>query len=321
MNSGRLIRKALQKGKSGIAFSGGKDSTMNWGDDGPKTAMRYFTRLLPPNWTLGGLQPAYILYRGFLTLLTKPFRKQPTLITERKWDHLILLDACRYDMFCSVLGKSVPHIYSAGTWTRAWTKANLVNNSKLQDVTLITASGYTTPQYFETQGWKFPFAECVNVFLDDWDNYLNSVRPEKVVMRCLAVLKDSTRTLTHFLQPHTPWIPYIDAHPVLEESLEPKTFSKQQRLQMEFPTQWDLVRKREFPIPTAKIAYEDNLRYVLQSVWKLVQELDGVVVITSDHGNLFGEYGLFGHPPRVYVPELTKVPWLELEGGRNYAQT
>ncbi|MFQ5885465.1 MAG: hypothetical protein ACE5IO_10250, partial [Thermoplasmata archaeon] len=53
----------------------------------------------------------------------------------------------------------------------------------------------------------------------------------------------------------------------------------------------------------------------LDWVMRLVQVLKGRVVITSDHGNLFGEYGLFRHPRGLYLPELTQVPWLELQGG------
>jgi hypothetical protein len=35
------------------------------------------------------------------------------------------------------------------------------------------------------------------------------------------------------------------------------------------------------------------------------------VAITADHGNLFGEWGLYGHPMHTPVPALLRVPWAE----------
>jgi hypothetical protein len=32
-------------------------------------------------------------------------------------------------------------------------------------------------------------------------------------------------------------------------------------------------------------------------------------VITADHGNLLGEYGLYAHPAKVAVKKLRRVPW------------
>jgi len=49
-------------------------------------------------------------------------------------------------------------------------------------------------------------------------------------------------------------------------------------------------------------AYKNNLKLVLPSVRELVDELTGKMVITSDHGNMFGErsspipYREWGHP-------------------------
>jgi hypothetical protein len=35
-------------------------------------------------------------------------------------------------------------------------------------------------------------------------------------------------------------------------------------------------------------AYLDNLRYVLDNIEELLQNVDGKVVISADHGELFG---------------------------------
>jgi hypothetical protein len=49
--------------------------------------------------------------------------------------------------------------------------------------------------------------------------------------------------------------------------------------------------------------------YVLDSVKTLLRSVDGSVVITADHGNLLGEFGLYGHPDYVPAPALKRVPW------------
>lgn len=47
--------------------------------------------------------------------------------------------------------------------------------------------------------------------------------------------------------------------------------------------------------------------------------LKGKTVITSDHGNLFGEIiypfpvRMYGHPGGIYVKNLVEVPWLVLD--------
>ncbi len=55
--------------------------------------------------------------------------------------------------------------------------------------------------------------------------------------------------------------------------------------------------------------YRSNLEYALDSVRTLLKSVDGDVVITADHGNLLGEFGLYGHPDYVPVPALKRVPW------------
>jgi membrane-anchored protein YejM (alkaline phosphatase superfamily) len=62
-------------------------------------------------------------------------------------------------------------------------------------------------------------------------------------------------------------------------------------------------------------AYEENLRLVLTAVEELLPIFQGKVVVTSDHGNMFGERSApipireWGHPSGTYVPELVNVPW------------
>ncbi len=46
---------------------------------------------------------------------------------------------------------------------------------------------------------------------------------------------------------------------------------------------------------------------------EIAEEADGKVIITPDHGEAYGEQGVWGHHIETQVPALTEVPWLEVE--------
>lgn len=58
-------------------------------------------------------------------------------------------------------------------------------------------------------------------------------------------------------------------------------------------------------------AYLDDLRYVLDDVALLLDNVDSEdVVISADHGGAFGEYGVYSHPPGSLHPKVRRVPWV-----------
>jgi len=74
---------------------------------------------------------------------------------------------------------------------------------------------------------------------------------------------------------------------------------------------WVLLRRGEVTTERVWAAYEANLRYVLEEVAALLDNVSGRLVLTADHGNCFGEWGLYGHPMHTPVPALLAVPWAE----------
>jgi hypothetical protein len=92
-------------------------------------------------------------------------------------------------------------------------------------------------------------------------------------------------------------------------------------------TVWEKLAAGDVSTTAVCEAYADNLRLVLPSARRLADELPGKTVITSDHGNGFGEFSLaylsriFGHPRGVYVPQLVKVPWVEIESDESKTVT
>jgi glucan phosphoethanolaminetransferase (alkaline phosphatase superfamily) len=58
-------------------------------------------------------------------------------------------------------------------------------------------------------------------------------------------------------------------------------------------------------------AYLDDLRLALDDINLLLNSINADrAVITADHGECFGEYGLYGHHGWTPVPELVQVPWV-----------
>jgi hypothetical protein len=56
----------------------------------------------------------------------------------------------------------------------------------------------------------------------------------------------------------------------------------------------------------------------LDEVETIVQDVEGDIVVTSDHGNAMGEWGVYGHPARVPIAAIRRVPWAETQGFGNY---
>lgn len=58
--------------------------------------------------------------------------------------------------------------------------------------------------------------------------------------------------------------------------------------------------------------YLDNLRLVMDEVEVLLENLNAEkTVLTADHGELFGEWGLHSHAVGIPHPNLRRVPWAE----------
>lgn len=110
----------------------------------------------------------------------------------------------------------------------------------------------------------------------------------------------SKRMVIHFLQPHIPYV-YGDN---LNDIWPPR--------QLRFNNLRELRTYIKKHVKEAKNAYIRSVKYVLKYVKYLIPLLNGKVIITSDHGELFGEYGLYEHPA-VYLEPLLAVPWLIVE--------
>jgi hypothetical protein len=80
-----------------------------------------------------------------------------------------------------------------------------------------------------------------------------------------------------------------------------------------------LLEQGKLKSSTVKKAYRENLKLTLSAVKPLFSGLDGKTIVTSDHGEMFGEIGWpspkrhYGHPLYTAAISLHKVPWFVVE--------
>jgi hypothetical protein len=85
---------------------------------------------------------------------------------------------------------------------------------------------------------------------------------------------------------------------------------------------WEQLRRGEVSKRRVWKAYKENLELTFPHIESLLEDVPGRTAITSDHGNLVGEFlwpfpkREYGHPVGIRAPKLIKVPWLVTDTGR-----
>ena len=229
-------------------------------------------------------------------------------VSSQEWDTLIVLDACRYDAFeaANVLPGTLSPIRSEGSQTAEWLDASF--GGVFADTVYV--SGNPNVAHLDAE-----FADVVRLWIDDWDEQLSTARPETVAERALDAhhTYPEKRLIVHFVQSHEPYIGETDAR------FEQFGFTGAGVVADERPHEslFTSLKRRRVSQAAVRRAYRENLDLVLAAVGRLVDSVDGRTVITADHGEAFGEWGIYGHPSGVYIDSLVTVPWFVVEGDRN----
>lgn len=266
---------------------------------------------------------------------------QAELVKLLEWDYLIVLDACRYDYFkenCDLSGKlnkvRSPAFKGEGAPTSVWYR-NVFKNT-YDDIVHISSHPRVNSK-FEVEGFdaKEHFSRIVDLWDSGWNEEMGTVLPEDVTSTALEEIKKEPekRFIVHYMQPHTPYLSL--GPPTTKKKKEPDSrtsLTRKLRNKMVSTcrnvigdkTAVDLMGFLNLPplspmddalrkvgVEGVREAYIKNLLRVLKSVEDLVNSIDGDIVITSDHGELLGEGGRFGHElgPRE---ELVDVPWFKV---------
>lgn len=240
----------------------------------------------------------------------KPFRKLNRaaysafggLVSEREiwdfeWDVCCVLDGCRVDTL-SKFREGVDSYWSVGSASGEWTE-NTFDSVDTSDVALITGNPFSdmlTPDYF-AYFHQEPVRVCDGV---------ETISPERLTDIACKVWRDREelgveKIVVHYMQPHAPF------------RSRPSWFSDSGSKFGSYA--WWMVRDGEVSRREFMDAYEDNLQWVLsEGVERLSERIEADVMVTADHGNACGEWGVYAHPAGVAVPAVRKVPKLMFEG-------
>jgi hypothetical protein len=233
-------------------------------------------------------------------------------ILDKDWDSLIVLDACRYDMFarCSDLPGRLERRRSKGSATTEFLMANLAGRD-LHDSVYVTAN----PQLYRNRdSIRATFHDVIHVWQEEgWDEEHGTVLPETVTeyaTRAAEAYPDK-RLIVHYMQPH---YPFVDSETAFDKGH--LTGGRRENV-------WSQLLHGTLDVERGDIwrIYEANLERALPHVEELMDALDGKTVVTADHGNMVGERAFpipireWGHPRGIYTKELVEVPWLIHEGG------
>ncbi len=259
-------------------------------------------------------------------------------VFEEDWDLLIVLDACRVDAMRAVADEydfvsTTDSVWSVGSTSKEW-MVNTFTDTYGEDIRntgYLTANAWANKLFAaETDftRWttanddliqQFSFSERLlsrrTVSAEDFRYYkdistLSSENPyggnvfaEEVTDWAIKAGRTESfdKFVVHYMQPHAPYLgrTVADGEVSTLDNHEESPFDalksgvSQERV-------WN--------------AYLDNLRYVLNNVERLLENYDAErVVITADHGELFGEFGLYSHGAGIVHPDLKRVPWVRAE--------
>lgn len=211
-------------------------------------------------------------------------------------------------------------MWSRGSATREWvphtfTQSNL---EEIRNTALVTANptsrwglGHESqPEWPELTKrltrWDTVDPDDFLAFDEVWqygpkNPFSGTVMPYAVTDRAISVWRSTSpdRMIVHHLPPHQPY-----GARALREN----------RALTDIETSPWAALKSGTPRNAVWSRYLDELTFGLDSVQTLVEDIDAdTIVLTSDHGEAFGEFGLYAHP-MIPTPQLRRVPWVETSG-------
>ncbi len=235
-----------------------------------------------------------------------------TNIFERDWDVLVILDGCRVDLMEEVEDEyefidSVGEITSTGSMSLEWMEKTFSTapDEELASTAYITANLFSKYACDESM-----FSRLDEVWKHGWDDELNTIPARPVTDSAIDIMRSESpeRMIIHYMQPHHPFIGETESL----SSFNPDPFGRDNDGVSESLTVWDALRRGEVSQEMAWQAYKQNLRYVLEDVSLLRENIAAdKLVITADHGNAIGEWGIYDHPIGFPHPAVKNVPWVE----------
>lgn len=238
-------------------------------------------------------------------------------VTDGDWDSLVVLDACRADLFEDAVDTRRFDAYerrrSVGSMTAEWVRRNFAGDD-FGDVVYLATNPYVATE----AGDAFHHLEAL--WETEFDHDLGTVPHDAVLEAARDAVAEYPRKrhVIHLVQPHHPFI--ADETIAAHSGWDVEALADDEHA----PHPHDPFEADSMGIVDTEDvwdAYADTLDLVLADVLDLADDLPGRTVVTSDHGNMFGEPGwpipvpVYGHPTGLRHPELVEVPWAVVDSG------
>jgi len=255
-------------------------------------------------------------------------------VTKADWDCLIILDACRYDIFEKVyreffthngnLKKAVSCAYSTPEFLfRVFYDKNLNDTIYVSGNGFINSKNVPIPAKLTDQKEDFVaskhFKKVIDVWDEGWSQKYGTVHPEEMNKHALVSmhLRPKLRHIIHYVQPHEPYIYYGGGigGAFLGGANKKKTLKWKDKLNHKLnkyftnETIWTISGWLGVLPKNGKgniyykygrqgfmKGYEEDLKLALEYVKSLIEKFPNKkFVITADHGEMLGEKGNYGH--------------------------
>lgn len=246
-----------------------------------------------------------IIYYLIISALPSSIGNEEKNIFSESWDVLIILDACTMPLMRNIESdweflSNSGSIFSVGSSSYEFMEKTFTDeySSEMKDTIYVTGNPHSemllssSDFYLLDEVWEYA-----------WDSKAGTIPARPITDRAIkhSREKDPDRMIVHYMQPHFPSMVSnkmgSKIHP--DDAGEVWTGSV-----------WDKLREGEIAEENVRTAYQENLNYVLEDLDLLLENMDAdKVIITSDHGNSFGEFGMFGHHGYTPLTSLRKVPW------------
>jgi hypothetical protein len=259
---------------------------------------RFYSRRVYPR--VKNLRGTHFLKRKLLQIAELGMEKvdEGEPVNDFEWQNLIVLDACRLDLYNEVVDGDCGFRFTCGSRTMEYMSENF-NKDDFTDVVYITGNPHISESEFSGivgEDLDQAFESVFKTFKTDWNKEYGTVMPEKVARdaKTAAKLFPAKRKIIHFMQPH---VPFIDG-----EIDSAGIGSDENYL-------WNRARRNEIKDEEIWESYKKTLEITMKEIEDLIKDLEGKTVITADHSNFVGERGMYAHPPGGSSVYLRKVPW------------
>ena len=182
------------------------------------------------------------------------------------------------------------------------------------------------------------FKEIIDVWEFGYDKSIDAVHPKTMIDTTIKVVNENSgcRFISKFNQIHDPYLYYLNKGKKIIEhenffvrnKIARKGINLRKILNTLFSdeTIWK-IQKRFGYTPSSGIAsmwlkygkegiikgHTEDLRLILKYIKEIIDCFSSkTIVITSDHGELLGEYKRYGHHTEKRYKELIEVPWFEI---------